>query len=789
MDEIYAEWAAVPVSGLSERFVREPYNGQRVVAIAEAPGEEEDERGIPLCGRAGQEWNANLAAAGWARSNIHCLNIVPRRPPNNRTPSVKERGIHGQYAKAVVRAINPDLIILLGGIAIKEFLGLEGIEVIRGSPRKWENWQAIATWHPASVLQVPSDQIRIKRRADIVQDLQTARGLIDGTLKDVSRNLNIVTNKSGAEWKAFLDRCQQSSTLAIDLETNNRTDWWNPACRITHIALYPNGGPAGVAEWGPGVQNAVAGLLEGHTGIVGHNLLQFDRPLLRRYGIELACPVIDTQFLSYAINENPPHTLESLAVQYLNVLPWKHLKDESIIQYAGADVYVTYQLVPILLGLLDTKAQRIYERILVPLADALSRVSEAGILVDTEAVLDLSDWVDRNYNRCERILRAIVPGGINFSSADQVAKILYDRFGLIPPKRTPTDKRGAVDEEALQKLAAEAPDRKSRQFCRILLRRSSLETTRNRYVTTIIEAVGQDGRIRSSLNAMGTVTGRRTASAPSGGPGINQQQIDRRPIIRNCFAAPEGKVLIQRDYVQIQPRLAAWLASENRLLDIFRRGGDVYRQIGSLLFNGKSADNITPHERQISKSAVLAMIFKQTKWGLQNYLARNGIHVDIEESDHYWHQFHRVFPQFRRWHDKIEAQVISTGVIESPFGRKRHLPDALLKGDDKETIRRRTKAVREAINFPIQSGEADITAMAIVLLDRKIDWDRVKIIQDGHDALLFEVPEEEADFWVSLTGEVMNNPPTKEWFGVEIPVSIISEAKVGKRWGSLRKLV
>ena len=129
--------------------------------IGEAPGREEDLEGKPFVGRAGQLLDKMLAAIGLGEADVHITNIVYWRPPGNRTPTPQEAQVCRPFLERQIELVQPELIVLLGGVATKHILDVaEGIMRVRGTWREIEiagrRVRALATLHPAYLLRTPA---------------------------------------------------------------------------------------------------------------------------------------------------------------------------------------------------------------------------------------------------------------------------------------------------------------------------------------------------------------------------------------------------------------------------------------------------------------------------------------------------------------------------------------------------------------------------------------------------------------------------------------------------------
>ncbi len=135
----------------------------RVMFVGEAPGREEDLEGLPFVGRSGKLLDRMMAAIGLDRTGAYIANIIPWRPPGNRTPTPQESQICLPFIMRQIELANPDILVCLGGPASQTLLGFkEGIKRTRG---RWLNFhtgtrdiKAIATFHPAYLLRSPLEK-------------------------------------------------------------------------------------------------------------------------------------------------------------------------------------------------------------------------------------------------------------------------------------------------------------------------------------------------------------------------------------------------------------------------------------------------------------------------------------------------------------------------------------------------------------------------------------------------------------------------------------------------------
>jgi DNA polymerase len=133
----------------------------RIMLVGEAPGRDEDIEGLPFVGRSGKLLDRMIAAIGLDRSKAYIANVIPWRPPGNRTPTPQETQICLPFIQRQIELVNPDVLVTLGNPSTQTLLGTrEGIMRTRG---KWFDYdtgtrviRALPTFHPAYLLRSPS---------------------------------------------------------------------------------------------------------------------------------------------------------------------------------------------------------------------------------------------------------------------------------------------------------------------------------------------------------------------------------------------------------------------------------------------------------------------------------------------------------------------------------------------------------------------------------------------------------------------------------------------------------
>ena len=155
----------------------------KVMFVGEAPGADEDRQGVPFVGKAGQLLDRMLASIGLDRTAVYIANVVPWRPPGNRTPTPQETAVCHPFIRRQIALVNPDILVTLGAPATQTLLGVkDGITRVRGT---WFDYEiarddgprmikALATLHPAYLLRTS----RAKR--ETWKDLRALKQALDG---------------------------------------------------------------------------------------------------------------------------------------------------------------------------------------------------------------------------------------------------------------------------------------------------------------------------------------------------------------------------------------------------------------------------------------------------------------------------------------------------------------------------------------------------------------------------------------------------------------------------------
>ena len=160
----------------------------KLMFIGEGPGADEDRLGEPFVGRAGKLMNLAFETLGIERKEVYIANIVKCRPPGNRNPEEDEAVACLDYLRNQVILVQPEIIVLLGSVALKNILGKEyGITASRGKWVEKKGIKYMPTWHPAALLRDETKKI------DFIKDLQKVVEELQEKWKVIFTNIICVT--------------------------------------------------------------------------------------------------------------------------------------------------------------------------------------------------------------------------------------------------------------------------------------------------------------------------------------------------------------------------------------------------------------------------------------------------------------------------------------------------------------------------------------------------------------------------------------------------------------------
>ena len=386
----------------------------------------------------------------------------------------------------------------------------------------------------------------------------------------------------------------------------------------------------------------------------------------------------------------------------------------------------------------ESRTGEIYADIELPLVSVLAALETRGVEIDLPLLeAHQAELKDRVAQLQQRAFDAI-GREVNLSSPKQLQEVLFEQLEM--PKTRKTKSGYTTDAAALADLQLKSPH----PFLDALLSHREANKMRQ-MVETLIKAVGDDGRIHTTLVQTGSSTGRLSSTDP------NLQNIPVRSEegrrIREAFIhAPEFETLMTADYSQIEMRIMADLSQDAGLIEAFNAGEDLHRFVGSRIFGVEPAE-VTNEMRSKVKAMSYGLAYGLSAFGLSKQLGISAAEAKQLMTD-YFERFGGVRDYLRSVVDQAKRDTFT----ETIFGRRRPFPE--LASPNRIL---RENAERAALNAPIQGSAADIIKRAMISVERRMREAglRSRMLLQIHDELMFEVAEGEWDALEAIVREEM----------------------------------
>lgn len=593
-----------------------------------------------------------------------------------------------------------------------------------------------------------------------------------------TQNYQLVDNDK--KLTALTKKLAKLKELAVDTETN-RLDAISG--QLVGVSLSFKDGEAYYIPADVVNQSAELRDLLGNEQIkkIGHNI-KYDLLSLQNADISLGGIYFDTMVASYLLNAGTrQHSLSTSAfnelgyqMQPIEELIGKGKKQigmdevpvERVSWYAAEDADITWRLKAVFEPeLKQQKLDKVFHDIEMPLIPVLAAMERQGIKLDVKLFAELSRQAEKQIYALEKDIYKLADKEFNLNSPKQLQEVLYTDLQLTAGKKIKTGASTAAGE--LEKLLGVHPIIEKIMLYREL---SKLQST---YLQTLPQLVNsKTGRIHTNYNQTIAATGRLSSvdpnlqNIPVRGTGIGAE-------IRQGFVADQGYQLLSVDYSQMELRIIAHLSQDKRMKQVFLKNEDIHAETAQAVF-GVGPKEITDDMRRDAKTINFGILYGLSAFGLSSRIGQIERHNAKEFIDKYF----EAYPQVKQYIEDIKAQVNEQGYIKNELGRIRKFPE--IKSSQ---FFIRAAAERAAVNFPIQSLQADVLKIAMINIYKEIaaHSDEIRMLLQVHDELVFEVRQDKVDYYVKKIKPLM-----EEAYQLSVPVKV--EAKAGNNWGQMEKV-
>lgn len=404
----------------------------------------------------------------------------------------------------------------------------------------------------------------------------------------------------------------------------------------------------------------------------------------------------------------------------------------------------------------ENNQEHLLKKIEQPLSKVLADMELTGFLIDKEGLEDYGGELNQQLKAAEEEIYKLAGEEFNINSPKQLGIILFEKLNL--PKGKKLKSGYSTGAQILEKLRGYHP------IINMILEYRALAKLKSTYVDSMVNLITPRGRIHTSFNQTETRTGRISSAEP------NLQNIpvrtERGRKLRKYFKSPEGSVLIDADYSQIELRVMAHISGDENMINAFKNDEDIHSITASQIF-GVPVSMVTPEMRARSKTVNFGILY-----GMSAFSLAQDLKISRFDAQNYINKYLEHYSGINNYMNEIILLAKKQGYVETIFHRRRYLPEL-----NSSNFLLRSFGERVARNMPIQGSAADIIKIAMInVYKRLLDEDfKSKIILQVHDELIIESPEDESEEVKKLLKEEMEN-------AVKLNVPLEVHIAVGKTW-------
>lgn len=592
---------------------------------------------------------------------------------------------------------------------------------------------------------------------------------------------------------ALVQKLEAAPIIALDTETTSTNQMTAKLVGIA-LAVEPGEGyyiPVGHTIAGASqlqqdlvIERLRPALTNPHIPKIGHNL-KYDAIVLERHGLSVQPLAFDTMIAQWLIRPDGSRGKLGLKAQAFirlgiemteiteligtgkSQISMDQVPIEKCAPYAAADADMTLRLYePIRSEMAENKMEKLFYELEMPLLPVLIAIEQAGMLVDTETLSQFSAELGETIGELNEEICKIIGYKCNLNSPKQLSDALFGTLGLPTQglRKTSTgfySTAADVLESLRESDTTGVIDR--------LIQYRELEKLRGTYVDQLPALVNPaTGRIHTSFNQTGAVTGRVSSSDP------NLQNIPVRTEqghrVRESFVAAPGCKLVSADYSQVELRILAHVSGDEKLQEAFREDQDIHATTAATVY-GIPLEQVTRQQRSFAKSVNFGVLY-----GMGPHRLARDSNLSFQEAEQFIRTYFERFPGVRAYLDQTRRMAFELGYVETLLGRRRYFPEL-----QSSSHQDRARAEREATNMPIQGTAADIIKIAMVRLFHAIRDQglQTQMTLQVHDELVLEGPNDEVDRIAVLVREVMENA-----FSMDVPLRV--DVSIGENWGALK---
>lgn len=414
----------------------------------------------------------------------------------------------------------------------------------------------------------------------------------------------------------------------------------------------------------------------------------------------------------------------------------------------------------------------VYETIELPLIPIFEAAEKHGVMMDLPYLKELSETYHKELESLQKKIWAAAGEEFNVNSPKQLGEILFTKMGLTAKglKKTAGGAQSTRESE-LEKLSDSHP------IIADILSYRELQKLLSTYIDVLPTLADENGRVHTHFIQTGAATGRISTRDPSVQNIPIKSELGQK--IRRAFIAEEGSQILDIDYSQIELRVLAMLSGDEKLISIFKSGGDIHEAVAREVFQVGEGE-VTKDMRRKAKVINFGIIYGMGVTSLQKNLG-----TTRAEAQEFYDNYFSQFPKVGQYIAEVKAEARKNGFTETFFGRRRYFPN-IVRGP----AFLRASEERMAQNAPNQGTAADILKIATIEADKKLKEagfaDKAHLLFQVHDELVYEVKKEHVEEVGRLVKEVMESVMTENPKSLGVPLLV--NASIGKNWGETKAL-
>jgi DNA polymerase-1 len=791
---------------------------KEILIIAEAPGKEEDRKGIQLIGQSGQllrdylkKLEINLDRDCWKTNAIIC------RPEKNKTPTHAQVNYCRNNLLKTVNELKPEKIITFGKIALQ---GLIGDKISVNKMEKWVGWSIpdqefkcyiFPTYHPAYILRNRDDKVLNKIFFEHLENaIEYKKEFSD--YSDIEKKINITKDKN--EILEFLNSIENGSIIAFDYETTGlkpQAEGHDIVCMSIQTAKNNLSFPI----FGKEITEKLKEILENKSiKKVAHNLkyeYEWSRVIK---GIDVQNWHWDTMLAAHVLDNRSGicglkfQTYINFGVKGYDQEIKKYLESGSksnnakndihnapiddLLLYCSLDSYFTYNLMNIQKEkLVDYGCENGFE-LLMDGTQELSDISLNGIRFDYDEYIKQEKiltkklkLLDNKIQNSKEVQFLNKNERFNFNSTKQLRELLFDNLNIKIEKTTKTGAK-SVDKETLESLELE--------LTKNILKHRYIYKIKNTYLSQFgREAVkkNNDYYIHPNFN-LHTVRSYRSSSSAPNFQNIPIRDDYAKKTVRGCLIPRIGYKIMEVDYGKLEVCISACYNKDPELKkEIENSEADMHRDMAAMIFQ-ISAEKVTKKLRYIGKNKFVFPEFYGDYWkncakniwdsvnneqlqllkdrGISNL---NRLEKHIEEiEDYFWNEKFKIYT---RWKERFYKKYEKLGYIKLKTG----------------FICRGPMRKNEVLNLAVQGSAFHCLLWSLIRVNKWLKEKNMnsRIVGQIHDSIVLDIDPVEEKLLIPKIRQITCDDIREYWKWIIVPLTVDFElTKINEPWSKKEEI-